>query len=307
LGAAVERWVFVRTGRPAGGPRRIAAFGPGSAEAESSRVVTGGCKGWGIARILRLMSLDWYSERQRDSITIEGLDVECIIGVYDHERAAPQRVVVEATIAVDARRAAMQDQLEATVDYEWVSMQIAFILKLSGFRLLETAAQAICSALLLTPVDGESRGAIQAVDLSLRKPGALGGRGVPLLRTLRHVDEVEPKKESKAFGSVDVVHETSDVGIYRLSVFPGRRIALHLHRQMMEAELVLSTGLQCQGGLATRGTVRRWPNGLAHYYENPTEKVQSLLCIDRPPFIEDDEIPSDGAPGTVVAEQVWDI
>jgi dihydroneopterin aldolase len=307
LGVESARWVFVRTGRPAGGPGWIAAFWPGPPGDERKPAVSGCCKGWGTTRILHPMSSNSDSEGLRDSITIEGLEVECIIGVYDHERVAPQRIIVEATIAVDTQRAAMQDRLEEAVDYEWVAMQIVFILKLSAFRLLETAAHTICRALLLAPVDGESRGTIQSVDLLLRKPDALGGRGVPVLRTLRQVDEVESKKESKAFGSVDVVHETRDVGIYRLSVYPGRRIGLHLHRRMTEAELVLSSGLHCQGGLAARGSVRRWPNGLAHHYENPTDKVQSLLCIDRPPFIEDDEIPIEGAAGVVPAQQVWDI
>jgi dihydroneopterin aldolase len=253
------------------------------------------------------MSSNRSSEVVRDAITIEGLDVACILGVYDHERVTPQRIVVEVTMGVDAQRAAQLERLDATVDYEWVSTQIAFILKLGRFRLLETAAHTICCALLLAPLDGESRGQIQSVDLSLRKPDALGGRGVPRLRMRRLPNQAKSVKESKPFGSVDVIHETSDVGLYRLNLFPGRRIALHMHRQMAEAELVLSTGLHCQGEPAARGSVRLWPNGLLHYYENPTDKTQSLLCVDRPAFVEDDEIPAAGAAGAVSAREVWEL
>ena len=233
--------------------------------------------------------------------------MECIVGLYEHERERPQRLVVEVTMAVQTEEAANADRLIGTVDYEWVSTQIAFILKLGRFRLLETAALTICRALLLPPVDGESRGQISAVELALRKPSALGGRGVPVLRIARSANAIHVVQEAKPFGSVDIIHETKDVGFYRLNVSPGREIDLHMHRQMDEAELVLSTGLRCQGAVALAGTVRQWPIGLPHFYENPTAVTQSLLCIDRPPFIETDEIPVDGDAKTVSARHVWEL
>lgn len=253
------------------------------------------------------MLSNWCVAGIRDTITIEALDVECIIGLHDHERAVPQRVVVGVTVAVDAELAASQERFDATVDYEWVSTQIAFILKLGRFRLLEAAALTICRALLLVPVDGEARGPIQAIDLSLRKPGALLGRGVPLLRMRRCVRDVSIQGQSKPFGSVDVICETGDVGFYRLSISPGHRIAAHAHHQMDEVELILSTGLHCQGEPATRGTVRQWPRGLVHHYENPSDKVQSLLRVDRPTFIEDDQIPDGGVTGPALVQCVWEM
>lgn len=242
-----------------------------------------------------------------DAIAVEGLEVECIIGLYEHERVTPQCIVVNAKMAVDTTLAALHERLDETVDYECVSMQIAFILKLGKFRLLETAAQAIARTLLLAPTGGEARGPIHAVELELRKPAALGGRGVPLLRVVRHASDVAIKQESKSFGSVDVIHETADVGLYRLNVFSGRQIAMHVHRKMQEAELVLSAGLHCQGAPVARGSVRQWPLGLPHHYENRTNEIQSLLCVDRPPFIEDDEVPCDEVAGVVGACSVWEV
>lgn len=253
------------------------------------------------------MSKYWHSAGARDFISIEGLDVECIIGLYEHERITPQRVVVEITMALDANQSAELESLEATVDYEWVSTQIAFILKIGKFRLLETAALTICRALLLPPVSGEARAGIQSLELTLRKPGALLGRGVPSLRMLRHKDEIVFKQESRSFGSVDVIQETSDAGFYRLNLLPCHDIDLHVHRRMEESELVLSNGLCCQGAPAMRGTVRKWPLGLAHQYHNPTAAVQSLLCIDRPPFIESDEIACSGDARAFNPQRVWDL
>jgi dihydroneopterin aldolase len=253
------------------------------------------------------MSNDRHAAAARDFISIEGLDVECIIGLYEHERITQQHVIVGITMAVDANESAEQERLEATVDYEWVSSQIAFILKVGRFRLLETAALTICRALLLKPVLGEGRANIESVDLTLRKPGALLGRGVPSLRMLRQGSDLSFARENRAFGTVDVIQETRDAGFYRLNVLPGHGIDRHVHQQMSETELVLTEGLYCQGEAAARGTVRSWPLGLAHQYHNPSELVQSLLCIDRPPFIERDEIACGGEVMAVSPQQVWDL
>lgn len=242
-----------------------------------------------------------------DAITIEGLEVECVIGLYEQERDRPQQLVVSATLAVDVEQAAVVDQLVGTVDYEWIATQIAFILKLGRFRLLETAALAICRALLLAPVDGESRGQIGAIELSLSKPSALGGRGVPALRLRRACSDIEVWQQVRPFGVVDVIHESTDVGLYRLQIQPGARIGLHQHRQMKEAELVLSSGLYCQGSPTTVGEVLQWLPGFSHCYDNPTERTQSLLCVDRPPLAQSDEVPCEGDIRAATARLVWDL
>ena len=71
------------------------------------------------------------------------------------------------------------------------------------------------------------------------------------------------------------------------------------NRRMQEAEFVLSHGLTCQAEPARRSSVRVWPRGLAHRYDNLTDDMQSILCIDRPPFLEEDEIATDGTPGHI--------
>jgi len=235
----------------------------------------------------------------KDTITVEGLDIECIIGIYEHERSNPQHVIVDAELTVDTEPAALSERIELTVDYEWVTHQIEFLLKLGKFQLLETAAHLICRTLLLPPVSGERRCAIEKVALRLRKPGALGGRGQPILYVTRLAAQADYTRESKCFGVVDIIGETQDVGFYRLCVAPRHGIALHMHRRMQEAEFVLSHGLTCQAEPARRSSVRVWPRGLAHRYDNLTDDMQSILCIDRPPFLEEDEIATDGTPGHI--------
>ena len=106
----------------------------------------------------------------------------------------------------------------------------------------------------------------------------------------------EPSRE------VDVIHETREAGIYRLNIAPGKRIPLHHHLVMRESEMVLSEGLLCGDLPVPAGAVHRWPKGAKHSYDNPTERHQTILCVDSPRFIESDEIAVEGEPARVVPE-----
>jgi dihydroneopterin aldolase len=237
-----------------------------------------------------------------DVIRIRGLEVDCVVGVYPRERHEPQPLVLDAELHLDTELAARREQLGRTVDYAQVSGQLAFLLRNGRFRMLETAAHALCRYLLAPPARGERRARLARVKLTLTKPTALGGRAVPSLEITRDASWVSIATEQKLFGTVDVIHETRDAGIYRLNVAPGRSIPLHVHRVMQEAEMVLTQGLVCQGQPAAVGTVHRWPKGAAHCYDNPTRRTQSILCVDSPPFIQEDEIAVSGVPAQVRAE-----
>ncbi len=108
--------------------------------------------------------------------------------------------------------------------------------------------------------------------------------------------------EEKPFGQVDIVAETRDLGIYRLNVAPGRSIPLHVHRVMQESEMVLGDGLLLSGVAVAAGTVHRWPHQAAHRYDNPTSRWQSILCVDTPRFLPEDEVEVSGEPTQVPSE-----
>lgn len=237
-----------------------------------------------------------------DRIHLDGLRVDCVVGVYPRERTTPQPLIVDTTLFVDTRVAARSERLAHTVHYGLVADQLRFLLTTCRFRLLETAAHALCRFLLSPPALGERRAQVQAVRLRLSKPHVLGGHVVPALEVEREADGLALEREDKPFGTVDIVHETRDAGIYRLNIAPGRGIPLHMHRVMDEAEMVLSEGLLCQGEPAALGSVRRWPKGAKHRYDNPTARHQTILCVDCPRFIESDEVPVKGEPTPVRCE-----
>ncbi len=241
-------------------------------------------------------------QRRPDVIEIRGLRVECVVGVYPHERDQPQPLELDVMLELDTEWAGESQRLRRTVDYAAIASQIAFLLQSCRFFLLETAGHALSRFLLAPPALGEERARIQAVTLRLTKPMALGGNGVPTLEIHRDASDVALEHEEKPFGTVDIVHVTREVGIYRLNLAPGRTIPLHVHRVMQESELVLGDGLLLNGRPVPAGAVHRWPHDLAHRYDNPTTRWQSILCVDSPPFLPADEIEVEGEPGAITAE-----
>jgi dihydroneopterin aldolase len=225
-----------------------------------------------------------------DRIRIRGIEVECVVGVYPHERDTPQPLRVDVDLWLDTERAAKRERLRASVDYAAVTAQVRFLLTSCRFRMLETAAHALLRYLLAPPALGEKRAPVARARIVLEKPEALGGAAVPSLEVEREAAWVELTQEEKPFGVVDVIHETREAGIYRLNVAPGAEIPLHVHRVMRESEMVLSAGLLCQDEPVLPGTIHRWRKGAAHRYANPTRRWQTILCVDAPRFIESDEI-----------------
>lgn len=237
-----------------------------------------------------------------DVIAIEGLCVDCVVGVYPHERSEPQPLLIDLRMALDTSRAGSGQRLRNTIDYAMVASQIAFLLQSCRFHLLETAAHALTRYLLAPPAVGEDRPRLHDVTIRLTKPNALGGNGVPSLEVRREARDVQLPHEVKPFGIVDIVHETKSEGIYRLNVAPGRSIPLHVHRRMTESEMVLGEGILLNGKSMVPGTVHRWPHDVPHRYDNPTDRWQSILCVDSPPFLPDDEIEVHGEPAEVAPE-----
>ncbi|MEM9069759.1 MAG: dihydroneopterin aldolase [Myxococcota bacterium] len=245
------------------------------------------------------------STGHRDVIRINGLEVDCVVGVYPHERNASQPLLVDIEMVLDTEPVASRESLRDTADYGAAAAQVRFLLRSCQFRLLETAAHAIAKLLLAPPGEEERRSAIQEVMVRLTKPGALRGFAVPSLEIRRDASWCVLGHETKAWGRVAIIHETRDAGIYRLDVAPSKGIPLHIHREMRESEMVLTKGILCQGAEVDPGTVHRWPRGAAHRYDNPTDRWQSILCVDMPRFLPHDEIEVTGEPADVPPEPPW--
>ena len=171
--------------------------------------------------------------------------------------------------------------------------ELRFILTASRFRLLESAAEAVAAWVLVAPSADVPRPQVEQVEVCLSKLVALSGAAVPTLEIERERADFPQKTERKPFGLVDVVFETRECGVYRERLFPRAVLPTHVHQHFDESELVLGSGLLLQGSPVEGGVAHTWPRGFPHRYENGTDLEQSFLCVDRPAFIQTDEVEVD--------------
>jgi 7,8-dihydroneopterin aldolase/epimerase/oxygenase len=90
-------------------------------------------------------------EQGTDLVEIRGLKLKGRHGVTDEERAAEQPFVINLAARLDARQAAILDDLASTMDYEEAVRIVAKIVTGESYQLLETLADRIARALLTNP------------------------------------------------------------------------------------------------------------------------------------------------------------
>lgn len=107
---------------------------------------------------LELNSFGW--------IRLRGIRIEdVLIGVYPHEHAAPQAIVVDAALWVATRQAASSDSLTDTVDYAQCVSDLINTARKRHYMLLETLAETLAACLL-------ARG-VTRVHVEVHKPAGL--------------------------------------------------------------------------------------------------------------------------------------
>lgn len=225
-----------------------------------------------------------------DYVRLREFHAECIVGIYPSERTQEQWVDLDLMLHFDTREAGRTGSLSASIDYARLCGEIRFLLKSCRFKLLEEAAETICAYVLAEPTADGRRCKVDAVTLELTKPAALGDVATPSVRVYRHSDEYQFEIEEKYFGRVDIIAEGRDYGVYRLRIAPGGAIETHVHKRMLEHELILGGGLLLQNKPVVAGTAHSWPLNFPHRYDNPTGTEQTILCVDKPPFLPDDEL-----------------
>jgi dihydroneopterin aldolase len=84
-----------------------------------------------------------------DKITIEDLEVHFRVGVSDHERSQPQRLLVTVELYLDSRAAAETDQLRDTVDYFAVSRRVLALGEGRTWQLIEKLASDVARLVMV--------------------------------------------------------------------------------------------------------------------------------------------------------------
>ena len=82
-----------------------------------------------------------------DKIFVQGLEVECVIGVWEWERQITQKLIIDLEMGWDISAAASSDALEDTLSYKDVVKRVnAFVVETQA-NLVETLAEGIAGLL----------------------------------------------------------------------------------------------------------------------------------------------------------------
>ena len=106
-------------------------------------------------------------------IFVRDLVLSCNIGVYRHERDAPQRVRLNIDLAIADDAAGATDRLEDTVSYEQIVDRACAIVDARHYNLVETLAEALAAMCLDDPRVRAARIRVEKLDV-FANTGAVG-------------------------------------------------------------------------------------------------------------------------------------
>ena len=100
-----------------------------------------------------------------DRIELRGLTARGRHGWFPHEREDGQTFVVDVSLGVDTRAAAVSDDLTETVDYGSLAERVVGLVSGEPVRLVETLAQRVADLCLAEPK-------VEDVEVTVHKPEA---------------------------------------------------------------------------------------------------------------------------------------
>lgn len=101
-----------------------------------------------------------------DLVKIQGLSVQALIGVFDFERHAKQRLILDVEMQTSLDAAASSDDVNDTIDYGKVAARLEEIAGASSYYLLEALAKEMIETVL-------SEFAPHSIKLTVNKPDIL--------------------------------------------------------------------------------------------------------------------------------------
>lgn len=110
---------------------------------------------------------------------IHNLRIDCIVGIYPHERAQTQTVFLDLELDYDFAPPAASDAIPDAVDYDGVVAMVTELVQARRFQLIEAMAEATAAMLL------ERVPVVDAVRLEIRKPAAVPAAAHSFVRVER--------------------------------------------------------------------------------------------------------------------------
>lgn len=101
------------------------------------------------------------------TVGLNDLRIDCIIGVYPHEHAATQPLIVDVEVEYDFEPAMRSDGINRALDYDELARQLTRVAVEGRFKLLETFVEEAAKHCL------QQFSAINVIRLTANKPNAV--------------------------------------------------------------------------------------------------------------------------------------
>ena len=101
-----------------------------------------------------------------DTVKIERLELDCIIGINPWERLTKQQITVDIEIDTDLAAAGNSDSIEDTINYRMIAKNVTTEIEKSDYGLVESIGAKIADICL-----EDDR--VFSVRVTVRKPGAV--------------------------------------------------------------------------------------------------------------------------------------
>ena len=105
----------------------------------------------------------------KGEVLLEALEVKCIIGILSHERATPQRLLLDVVMNTDFSKAATSDEVVDAVNNAEVADQLKTLAVEHQFWLVEKLVTEACRLIL------DQHPAVDQVTVTARKPDIMAG------------------------------------------------------------------------------------------------------------------------------------
>jgi len=106
------------------------------------------------------------NDKSLDTVRIERLELDCIIGINPWERLTKQHITVDIEIDTDLSAAGKSDAIEDTINYRTIAKTVTNEIEKSHYGLVESIGAKIADICLK-----DDR--VFSVKVTVRKPGAV--------------------------------------------------------------------------------------------------------------------------------------
>ena len=106
------------------------------------------------------------NNKRLDTVKIERLELDCIIGINPWERLTKQQITVDIEIDTDLTAAGKSDSIEDTINYRTIAKNVTTEIEKSDYGLVESIGAKIADICL-----EDDR--VFSVRVTVRKPGAV--------------------------------------------------------------------------------------------------------------------------------------